>query len=135
MGEFEGKVVVVTGGSNGIGRAVVRRFCEEGARCVIADIDQERSEQYVQELRGKGYAALAVPVDVAQVPAIKNAVQTVLQHFGRIDILVNCAGVNVRKPAVEYTEEDWHIMVDINLKGTFFFCLEVGKHMIERGGG
>lgn len=135
LGEFEGKVVVVTGGSNGIGRAVVRRFCEEGARCVIADIDQERSEQYVQELRGKGYAALAVPVDVAQVPAIKNAVQTVLQHFGRIDILVNCAGVNVRKPAVEYTEEDWRFMVDINLKGTFFFCLEVGKHMIERGGG
>ncbi|MEN3183981.1 MAG: SDR family NAD(P)-dependent oxidoreductase [Atribacterota bacterium] len=135
MGELEGKVAVVTGGSNGIGRAVVRRFCEEGASCVVADIDREKSEEYVRELREKGYNALAVPVDVSKVTAIKNAVQSVLEHFGRIDILVNCAGVNVRKPAVEYTEEDWNFMVDINLKGTFFFCLEVGKHMIARGGG
>lgn len=135
LGELEGKVAVVTGGSNGIGRAVVRRFCEEGASCVVADIDREKSEEYVRELREKGYNALAVPVDVSKVAAIKNAVQSVLEHFGRIDILVNCAGVNVRKPAIEYTEEDWNFMVDINLKGTFFFCLEVGKHMIARGGG
>lgn len=135
LGELEGKVAVVTGGSNGIGRAVVRRFCEEGASCVVADIDREKSEEYVRELREKGYNALAVPVDVSKVTAIKNAVQSVLEHFGRIDILVNCAGVNVRKPAIEYTEEDWNFMVDINLKGTFFFCLEVGKHMIARGGG
>ncbi len=135
LGELDGQVAIVTGGSNGIGRAVVQRFCEEGASCVIVDIDQEKSQQYVRELEERGYRASAVLVDVSKVLAIREAVQTVLQQFGRIDILVNCAGVNVRKPAIEYTEEDWNFMVDINLKGTFFFCLEVGKHMIARGGG
>jgi len=135
LGEFEGKVVVVTGGSNGIGKATVRRFCQEGAICVIADIDQAGSERYVRELENEGYQAFAVTVDVAQVPAIREAVKDVLRRFRKIDVLVNCAGVNRRKPAIEYTEEDWDFMVDINLKGTFFFCLEVGRHMIERGEG
>lgn len=132
MKEFEGKVVLVTGGSNGIGRAVVRRFCLEGATCVIGDIDEAKGEEYARELRGEGLSAFAFFLDVSKVPVIKQTVENVLKRFGKIDVLVNCAGVNIRKPVIEYTEEDWDFMVNVNLKGTFFCCLEVGKHMVER---
>lgn len=135
MREFEGKVAIVTGGSKGIGRATVYRFCQEGATCVIVNRHETEGQEYAQELVQQGYSAVAVAADVSRVKDIKRMVDTVIKQFNKIDILVNCAGVNIRKPAIEYTEEDWDYMVNINLKGTFFTCLEVGKHMIERGGG
>jgi 2-deoxy-D-gluconate 3-dehydrogenase len=135
MGEFEGKVAIVTGGSKGIGRATVYRFCQEGATCVIVNRSEAEGQKYARELVEQGYSAVSLAADVSKVEDIKRMVETVIKQFNRIDILVNCAGVNIRKPAIEYTEEDWNFMVDINLKGTFFTCLEVGKHMIEQGGG
>ncbi|MGC8779228.1 MAG: SDR family NAD(P)-dependent oxidoreductase, partial [Candidatus Caldatribacteriaceae bacterium] len=72
---------------------------------------------------------------VSRVEDVKKLVTEVIARFGRIDILVNGAGVNVRKKAVEYTEEEWNLMVDVNLKGTFFTCIEVGKHMIAQKSG
>ncbi|HBT47733.1 MAG TPA: 2-deoxy-D-gluconate 3-dehydrogenase [Peptococcaceae bacterium] len=135
MGEFTGRVALVTGGSKGIGRATVRRFCQEGAACVIVNRNEAEGRDCAAELAQQGYRAVAIAADVSKGEDIRRMVKAVLEEFDRIDILVNCAGVNIRKPAVEYTEEDWNFMVDINLKGTFFTCLEVGRHMIERGGG
>lgn len=135
MGQFEGQVVIVTGGSKGIGRATVHRFCQEGAICVIVNRSEAEGREYARYLEHQGYKAKAVACDVSRVQDIKRMVETVVKQFNRIDILVNCAGVNLRKPAIEYTEEDWDYMVDINLKGTFFTCLEVGKRMIEQGKG
>lgn len=133
--EFSGKIVMVTGGSEGIGRAAVKRFCEEDGHCVIISRNEEKCKEYAEELVGKGYQASYASADVGKVSDIKRMVQTVLARFGRIDVLVNCAGVNVRKLALDYTEEDWDYIIDINLKGSFFSCVECGKAMVARGSG
>ncbi len=133
--EFAGKVVVVTGGSEGIGRATVRRFCEEGAHAVIVSRNEEKCRAYAAELKEDGYSADAVSADVGKVDDIKRMVAAVIAACGRIDVLVNCAGVNIRKVALDYTEADWDYMMDINLKGTYFCSLEAGRHMVARGAG
>lgn len=135
LGELDGKIAIVTGGSKGIGRAIVLRLCQEGAACIIANRNKSEGEEYASELSAKGYKAVAIATDVAKVEDIRRLVGEVIKRFGRIDILVNSAGVNVRKPAVDYTEDEWNLMVDVNLKGTFFTCVEVGRCMIAQGGG
>ncbi|ABB14048.1 SDR family NAD(P)-dependent oxidoreductase [Carboxydothermus hydrogenoformans] len=132
MGELTGKVGIVTGGSKGIGFATAKRIAEEGAKVVIANRNKEEGEKAALQLREKGLEVYSIPCDVGKVADIKKLVSEVYGRYGRIDILVNCAGVNVRKPIEEYTEEDWNYMVDINLKGTFFACIEAGKHMIAQ---
>lgn len=135
MGELQGKIAIVTGGSKGIGRAIVRKLCEEGATCIIANRNEQEGKEYAAELSREGYHSVAFPTDVSRVQDIKRLVETVVSSFERIDILVNSAGVNVRKPATEYTEKDWEFIVSVNLKGTFFACLEVGKQMIAQRSG
>ncbi|NSW75576.1 MAG: glucose 1-dehydrogenase [Candidatus Atribacteria bacterium] len=132
MSELEGKVAIVTGGSKGIGRAIVRRLCQEGAVCVIANRNQSEGQEYACDLVEAGYQAVAIPTDVSRVEDIRKLVAEVIARFGKIDILVNSAGVNVRKPAIEYTEAEWDLMVDVNLKGTFFACIEAGRQMIAQ---
>ena len=110
MGEFSGKIVLVTGGSKGIGAATVRRFCEEGAHCIIASRHLEECQSFADELQQAGFSASALAVDV----------------------LVNSAGVNNRKYAVDYVEEDWDYIMNINLKGAYFCTVEVGKEMLKQ---
>lgn len=135
MKEFHEKIVVVTGGSEGIGKAAVKRFCEEDANCIIVSRNENKCKEYADELTKEGYKADFVSADVGKVSDIKNMVQTVMERYGRIDVLVNCAGVNVRKVALNYTEEDWDYIMDINLKGSFFSCIECGKEMVASGSG
>ncbi|MFZ7102149.1 MAG: SDR family NAD(P)-dependent oxidoreductase [Peptococcaceae bacterium] len=133
MGEFNGKVALVTGGTKGIGRATVLELCNEGAHTVIASRNAAEGARFIEELTSRGLEASYVQADVGSLADIKKMVQEVLHHKGKIDILVNCAGVNIRKPIEDYHEDDWNYMVDINMKGTFFTCQEVGKSMIARG--
>ncbi|MDK2823996.1 MAG: hypothetical protein PWQ67_1981 [Clostridia bacterium] len=133
MGEFNGKVALVTGGTKGIGRATVIELCKEGAHTVIASRNTEEGNQFVNELTSRGLKASYVQADVGSLSDIKKMVQEVIEKNGKIDVLVNCAGVNIRKPIEDYNEDDWNYMVDINMKGTFFTCQEVGKSMIEKG--
>lgn len=135
MMEFDGKVVVITGGTKGIGRATVRRFCEDGATTIIISRNGNECEAYANELLQQGFKTEPIAADISKISDINQMVEKVINKFKKIDILVNCAGVNVRKPVEEYTEEDWNYMVDINLKGTFFTCLEVGKYMIKQNRG
>ncbi len=135
MGEFTDKVVVVTGGSKGIGSAVVKRFCEEGAHCVIVSRNGREGQQYADDLGKLNLSAAAIAADVGKVSNIKKMTQAVVEGCGKIDALVNCAGVNTRKPALDYNEQDWDYMMDINLKGSYFCCLEIGRHMVARGSG
>ncbi|MEL7635071.1 MULTISPECIES: SDR family oxidoreductase [Sporomusa] len=135
MGDFDGKVIVVTGGSEGIGKATVQRFCEADAQCIIVSRDEVKCREYASELTGKGYKVGYISADVGKVGEIKSMVRTVMERYGRIDVLVNCAGVNVRKLALDYTEEDWDYIININLKGSFFCCLECGKEMVAQGSG
>jgi NAD(P)-dependent dehydrogenase (short-subunit alcohol dehydrogenase family) len=133
--EFAGKIAVVTGGSAGIGRATIKRFCEEGAHGVIVSRDERKSQAYVAELMQQGFSASAVAADVGKVSDIKRMVKTVIDCHGQIDALVNCAGVHIRKAALDYNEEDWDYMMDINLKGAYFCSVEAGRHMVARGSG
>jgi NAD(P)-dependent dehydrogenase (short-subunit alcohol dehydrogenase family) len=135
MGEFSDKVVVVTGGSKGIGRAVVRRFCAEGAHCIIVSRNDREGREYVGELQRLGFGASAIAADVSKVSAIRTMAQTVIDRYEKIDVLVNCAGVNVRKPALEYSEEEWDYIIGINLKASYFCSVEIGRHMVARGSG
>ena len=129
---LSGKVAIVTGSGQGIGKAVALRLAREGADIVVAEIKRETAEQTAQELRTLGRRALAHPVNVACLAEIQSLVDRVVAEFGRIDILVNVAGVAQTKPFLELTEEDWDCIVDINLKGTVFCMQAVGQQMIRQ---
>lgn len=135
MAEFAGKVVLVTGGSKGIGRATVRSFCEAGATCIIASRHQDECQAYADELVAEGLSARGIAADISQVNDIKTMVTTAIDTYGAIDVLVNSAGVNIRKMSLEYKEEDWDYIININLKGSYFASVEVGRHMVARGAG
>lgn len=135
MAEFAGKVVLITGGSEGIGATAARRFGTDGAQVVIASRSEEKCRRTVDDMRADGIKADYVATDVGKVDEIVRMVATVVERYARLDVLVNCAGVNTRKLALDYTEADWDFMVDINLKGSFFACLEAGRQMVAQGGG
>ena len=133
--EFKDKVVIVSGGSRGIGGAAVRAFCKEGAKTFIVSRTAKDVNDYAEKLQSEGYQAFGLPGDVSDVADIKRVVQAVIDKCGKIDVLLNAAGILRRKPALEQTDEDWDAVVDINLKGTFFFCTEAARHMINAGSG
>lgn len=129
------QVVVVSGGSRGIGRSIAAGFVERGAKVIISGREQATLDTTARELSTGKHPVRGIVCDVAQVATIEPFVQTVLAEFGRIDTLVNVAGVNRRKPAEEVTEEDFDFILDINFKGCFFLSQAVGKLMIARGEG
>jgi 3-oxoacyl-[acyl-carrier protein] reductase len=133
---FEGKTVLITGGSQGIGAATARRFAQEGARVgVVASRDLGKARGVADEIAAAGGKALPFACDVASVPQIDLLVGEVTAAFGRIDILVNSAGVFYPTRIGETNEEMFDRMCDINLKGCFFCCNAVAPQMIERGDG
>jgi NAD(P)-dependent dehydrogenase (short-subunit alcohol dehydrogenase family) len=124
-----GQVVLVSGGSRGIGRALAGAFARRGARVVVTGRDPARLEETARAL---GPDARALPCDVARAEDRRRLVENVLAEFGRVDTLLNVAGVNRRGRAERFTEEDYDFILDINLKGAFFLSLEVGRAMLER---
>lgn len=131
----EGLVTLVSGASRGIGRAIAQGFCERGAPVVITGREAATLERTAAELSAGGGSVVPQVCDVADDQAIARLVEAVLQRFGRIDVLVNVAGVNRRKPAEALTTEDYDFVVDINLRGPFLLSQAVGRHMLERGTG
>lgn len=130
--DLKGKTAIVTGGNQGIGFAIARGLASAGATVVIANRRSSEGERAAKALEDEGFQAVAVQTDVASNSSIANLVSKVLDDFNRIDILVNNAGVISRKPAEEYSEEEWNQLMDINLKGLFFCCQMVGKEMIRK---
>ena len=133
--ELNEKVVIVTGGASGLGEAMARGFASQGAVVVIADIQEEQAQDLAQKLTKKGARASAVRLDVRSQDSISKMVDFALENFGRIDVLCNNAGVNVRKLAVDVTNSDWDKVMDVNLKGMFFCAQAVGKIMIRQHSG
>jgi NAD(P)-dependent dehydrogenase (short-subunit alcohol dehydrogenase family) len=133
--DLNGKVAIVTGGSRGIGKQIVKAFSSQGAIVVIASRNIQRCNQVAEEVIQEGGEALAVGCDVANLGEIQNMFQMVSDTFGRLDILVNNAGVSITKPSIEVTSEDWDTMFNINIKGLFFACQEAAKIMMEQGSG
>ncbi|MBI1996293.1 MAG: 3-oxoacyl-ACP reductase FabG [Deltaproteobacteria bacterium] len=116
---LQGKVAVVTGGAQGIGRAITLGMAREGAKVVVADLQADKAESVAKEARALGAEALALEVNVASEPSVMRLAEETFKCFGRIDILVNDAGVYLKSPVVSKSEEDWDRTFNINLGGNF----------------
>jgi len=127
-----GKVAVVTGASRGLGQYFGRALAKAGADLVITSRDAGTLGPFQTEIEGLGRRALPLSLDVRNYDSIQAMVQSAIAHYGRIDVLVNNAGCNVRKPALDVTWEDWNLVLDTNLRGTFFVSQAVARHMISK---
>lgn len=133
---LDGKVSIVTGASRGLGQAMVEALSGAGSDVVLMGRNQQTLEPVAEKIRKEvGRKALCVQMDVGKLDQIKAAVAKVMAEFGRIDVLVNNAGINVRLPAAEYTEEAWDSVIGVNQKGTFFMTQGCGKVMIKQRSG
>ncbi|MDC1076507.1 L-iditol 2-dehydrogenase [Litorivicinus sp.] len=132
MNDIRGKQVLITGAARGIGYAFARAFVDEGASVMIADRDIELAETAAQSL---GECCAAVWMDVSDQSSIEQAVQTTIDRFGRIDVLINNAAIFTAAPIVEIERADFEWCFSINVAGTLFTLQAVAKHMIERSGG
>jgi NAD(P)-dependent dehydrogenase (short-subunit alcohol dehydrogenase family) len=129
---LEGKVAIVTGGGQGIGRAIALTFAKEGSDVAIFDIIPEAGKKVVDEIKTLKRKALFIKCDVSNSLEVNQATKKVLDDFGKIDILVNNAGIAVPAPAEEATEELWDKTININLKGPFLCSQAVGRQMIKQ---
>lgn len=136
--KLKNKIGIVTGGANGIGRAIALGLAKEGADVAIADIDSDQLNEVVNEIGTLGRKAIAVKVDVTKADEVRLMIDVVLKEFKKIDILVNNAGGSARERASLFsksTEEVWDYVINLNLKGTYNCTRAVIEHMIQNGSG
>ena len=135
MKNLKDKVVFITGGAQGLGYAMAEKFAAEGAKIVIGDIQEklalEAAKRLGEEFEIETYA---FRMDVTSVEDIKEAFAKVKEHFGKLDVQVNCAGIQIRCPSKEFTEENWDKLMNVNLKGVFFCCQQAALLMGDKGG-
>ncbi|MFA6564957.1 MAG: glucose 1-dehydrogenase [Verrucomicrobiia bacterium] len=130
--DLTGRVAIVTGTSRGLGQYLGRALARAGADLVITSRDAATLAPFQREIESLGRKVLPLALDVRDHGSIQRAVVAAVAHYGKIDILVNNAGCNVRKPALDVTWDDWNLVLDTNLRGTFFVAQAVARHMIER---
>lgn len=132
--DFTGKVVIVTGASRGIGRAIAEKFAEEGAKVVVNySGSRALAEDVVASIRAKDGEAIPVQANIARLEDVEKLFQAALDTYGGVDVLVNNAGIMITKPIDEVTEEDFDQTFAINAKGTFFTCQQAVRHMKPNG--
>lgn len=129
---LENKVMVITGGTNGIGRGLVDYFIEQGVTVIAIGSRQATVDKLKAEMSEKGIDLDVRVLDVRKVPDIAPFFDAIVQKYGHIDILINCAGMGHPIPAIDVTEEDWNTMMDLNLRGAFFCSQAAAKHMLPR---
>lgn len=133
--DLTGRVAIVTGGSIGLGRQMAEALAEMGANVMLCARKKERCEQAADELRKVGTKAAAIACDVKSQSSVQEMVDATLAQFGRIDVLINNAGVSWGAPVEEMRLEDWNKVIETNLTGTFLCSQAVGKVMIDQGRG
>ena len=124
-----GKIALITGASSGFGKHFAKVLAREGAKVGLAARRVDALQALAQEIRSAGGVAAVAQLDVADVASISTAVAAIELELGRIDVLVNNSGISIVKPTLEYTEQDWDAVVDVNLKGAFFVATEVARRM------
>jgi NAD(P)-dependent dehydrogenase (short-subunit alcohol dehydrogenase family) len=130
--DLTGKVAIVTGASRGLGQYFGRALARAGADLVITSRDPDSLVPFETEIRALGRKALPVQLDVRDYGSIQKMADSAYEAYGKIDVLVNNAGCNVRKPALDVTWDDWNFVLDTNLRGAFFVAQAVAKKMIPR---
>ncbi len=130
--DLTGKVAIVTGTSRGLGQYFGRALARAGADLVITSRNVESLASFQAEISALGRKAVALPLDVRNYDSIQNMVAQAYDAYGKIDILINNAGCNVRKPAVEVTWDEWNTVLETNLRGSFFVAQAAAKKMIVR---
>jgi NAD(P)-dependent dehydrogenase (short-subunit alcohol dehydrogenase family) len=135
MGNFEDKVVLVTGAGKGTGRLVAEACAAQGAQVAANDISPVNLDETVAHIMASGGHAKAYVEDIAKKMPVQALLNSVLDDFGRIDILVNCAEVEPQKSVLEMDEWDWQRTQDVNLNGAFLLTQSTGRIMKEKGGG
>lgn len=135
MGKLEGKVAVVTGAAMGIGRATVILLAREGAKVVVADVDEEQAEQTVELITESDGEARFVRTDVSRPEDVESAIDAAVDGYGKLDVLHNNVGVAMGASVVDTTEELWSRVLDVNLGGVYRGCKYAIPHMIRNGGG
>jgi 3-oxoacyl-[acyl-carrier protein] reductase len=131
-GALDGKVALVTGAAMGIGRAITELFIARGASVVIADLDGQGAEKTAKEL---GQNAFAVQCDVTKSAEVQSAIDSAIQHFGHLDIVINNAGIVRDGMLHKLTEDEWDIVIDVHLKGTFLVTQAAARYLRERNAG
>jgi NAD(P)-dependent dehydrogenase (short-subunit alcohol dehydrogenase family) len=135
MSELKGKVSIVTGAAQGMGRAIVERFAEEGSTPVMVDLQKEKLLGLASELKKKEIDAMVQVCDVSDEGSVRMMVDAVMEEYGRIDILINCAGIMYPTRFYEMTVEEWDRVMAVNLRGVFLTMREIFPHMKAKGDG
>ncbi len=132
---LSGKVAVVTGASRGLGQFFSRALARAGADLVITSRRVADLKPFAEKIKGMGRQVFPLELDVRRTESIQKTADVAWEHFGKIDILINNAGCNVRKPALDITSDDWNLVLETNLRGTFFVAQAFARHMVKRGYG
>src|SRR6476646_4952427 len=131
-----GKVVLVSGGTRGIGYAIAEGFAQRGAIVVVTGRTSQGANEAATRLRAAATTApVGIACDVADAEQINRLTQSALERFGHVDVLINVAGVNRRKPAIKVTDDDYDYILGTNLRGAFLLSREIDRYMLERRSG
>lgn len=133
--KLQGKVAIITGASKGIGKGIALRFAEEGAAVVLASRSPDILRAITDQIKNAGGKALALEVDVTNYDSVVQMVDKSVEHFGRLDVMVNNAGISMARPSEDITPEDWHRALATDLYGVFYGCQCAAQKMIPQGGG
>lgn len=133
MGRLKGKVAIVTGGALGIGEATSQLFAQEGAKVIIADINEKAGRDLEQRIQKEGHDALFLPLDVAKEESWKNLMEKSIEHYGKVNILINNAGISLGKDIMDTSLEEWNRIMDVNATGVFLGMKYAIEYMKDNG--
>jgi len=133
--KLKNKVAIITGASKGIGKGIAIRYSQEGAKVVVASRSMDLLSPIADEIRDRGGQALALPVDVTRLESIEAVVDKTVEQYGRLDIMVNNAGISMAHPSEDLSPQDWTRAIETDLSGVFYGCQSAAKQMMRQDGG
>ena len=135
MGKLDGRIALIVGGGRNIGRASAKLFASEGAKIAIFDMDPDRAAAVTEEVVEQGGECMFAIGEVQKVDDVKAAIAKVVEHYGQIDILLNCAAISDRLPILELPDEEYLKIIEVTMNGTYYTCKYVSEQMVQQGTG